>query len=168
MNYELNKMLSIIVAIDQNNGIGKDTSMPWPLSDDLRRFKSITMGHTVIMGRNTWLSLPFKPLKGRRNIVISTNMPKTEGCEIARSIEEAHNMVANEELAFIMGGARIYQQTIDIADELIVTHIHKAFDGIDTYFPTIDPTKWEVKEQTEILFDENSGLEYQYVTYKKL
>lgn len=160
-------MLSIIVAIDQNNGIGKDNLMPWHLSDDLRRFKAITMGHTVIMGRNTWLSLPFKPLKGRRNIVISTNMPETEGCEIARSIEEAHNMVANEELAFIMGGARIYQQTIDIADELIVTHIHKAFDGIDTYFPAIDPTKWEVKEQTEILLDENSGLEYQYVTYRK-
>ena len=160
-------MLSIIVAIDQNNGIGKDNSMPWHLSDDLRRFKAITMGHTVIMGRNTWLSLPFKPLKGRRNIVISTNMPETKGCEIARSIEEARNMVANEELTFIMGGARIYQQTIDIADELIVTHIHKAFDGIDTHFPQIDPQKWEVKEQTETLFDENSQLEYQYVTYRK-
>jgi dihydrofolate reductase len=160
-------MLSIIVAIDQNNGIGKENSMPWHLSDDLRRFKAITMGHTVIMGRNTWLSLPFKPLKGRRNIVISTNMPETEGCEIARSIEEAHNMVANEELAFITGGARIYQQTIDIADELIVTHIHKAFEGIDTYFPTIDSTKWEIKEQSELLFDENSGLEYQYVTYRR-
>ena len=93
-------------------------------------------------------------------------MPETEGCEIAHSIEEAQDMVTNEELAFIMGGARIYQQTIDIADELIVTHIHKAFDGIDTYFPAIDPTKWEIKEQTEILFDENSGLEYQYITYK--
>ena len=160
-------MLSIIVAIDQNNGMGKDNSMPWHLSDDLRRFKAITMGHTIIMGHNTWLSLPFKPLKGRRNIVISTNMPETEGCEIARSIEEARNMVANEELAFIMGGARIYQQTIDIADELIVTHIHKAFDGIDTHFPQIDPQKWEVKEQTETLFDENSQLEYQYVTYRK-
>ena len=161
-------MLSIIVAIDQNNGIGKDNSMPWHLSDDLRRFKAITMGHTVIMGRNTWLSLPFKPLKGRRNIVISTNMPQTEGCEIARSIEEAQKLISNEEQAFIMGGARIYQQTIDIADELIVTHIHKAFDGIDTYFPTIDHTKWEVKEKTEILFDENSQLEYQYITYHRI
>ena len=161
-------MLSIIVAIDQNNGIGKDNSMPWHLSDDLRRFKTITMGHTVIMGRNTWLSLPFKPLKGRRNIVISTNMPETEGCEIARSIEDAHKMVANEELAFIMGGARIYQQTIDIADELIVTHIHKSFDGIDTYFPTIDPQIWEIKEQSDILFDENSQLEYQYITYQRI
>ena len=161
-------MLSIIVAIDNNNGIGKDNSMPWHLSDDLKRFKAITMGHTVIMGRNTWLSLPFKPLKGRRNIVISTNMPETEGCEIARSISEAQNMIANEEQAFIMGGARIYQQTIDIADELIVTHIHKAFYGIDTYFPTINPNQWEIKEQSEILFDENSQLEYQYITYKKI
>jgi dihydrofolate reductase len=161
-------MLSIIVAIDQNNGIGKDNSMPWHLSDDLRRFKAITMGHTVIMGRNTWLSLPFKPLKGRRNIVISTNMPETEGCEIARSIKDAHKMVANEELAFIMGGARIYQQTIDIADELIVTHIHKSFDGIDTYFPTIDPQIWKIKEQSDILFDENSQLEYQYITYQRI
>ena len=161
-------MLSIIVAIDQNNGIGKDNTMPWHLSDDLRRFKAITMGYTVIMGRNTWLSLPFKPLKGRRNIVISTNMPEIDGCEIARSIEEAHNMIAHEEQAFIMGGARIYQQTIDIADELIVTHIHKSFDGIDTYFPVIDPTKWEIKEQSEILFDENSQLEYQYITYSRI
>ena len=161
-------MLSIIVAIDQNNGIGKDNTMPWHLSDDLRRFKAITMGYTVIMGRNTWLSLPFKPLKGRRNIVISTNMPETEGCEIARSIEEAHSMIANEEQAFIMGGARIYQQTIDIADELIVTHIHHAFEGIDTYFPTIDSNTWSVKEQSEILFDENSQLEYQYITYQRI
>jgi dihydrofolate reductase len=161
-------MISIIVAIDQNNGIGKDNSMPWHLSDDLKRFKAITMGHTVIMGRNTWLSLPFKPLKGRRNVVISTNMPETEGCEIARSIEEAQSMVANEELAFIMGGARIYQQTIDIADELIVTHIHHALEVIDTYFPTIDSNTWSVKEQSEILFDENSQLEYQYITYQRI
>ena len=77
-------------------------------------------------------------------------------------------MIANEEQAFIMGGARIYQQTIDIADELIVTHIHKPFDGIDTYFPTIDQTKWEIKEQSEILFDENSQLEYQYITYSRV
>lgn len=161
-------MLSIIVAIDNNNGIGKDNSMPWHLSDDLKRFKAITMGHTVIMGRNTWLSLPFKPLKGRRNIVISTNMPETEGCEIARSIAEAQKLIANEEQAFIMGGARIYQQTIDIADELIVTHIHKSFDGIDTFFPPIDTSKWTIKEQSELLFDENSQLEYQYITYQRI
>lgn len=161
-------MLSIIVAIDNNNGIGKDNSMPWHLSDDLKRFKTITMGHTVIMGRNTWLSLPFKPLKGRRNIVISTNMPETEGCEIARSINEAIALIKNEEQAFIMGGARIYKQTINHADELIVTHIHKTFEGIDTHFPTIDPNQWEIKEQSEILFDENSQLEYQYITYQRM
>ena len=80
-------MLSIIVAIDQNNGIGKDNSMPWHLSDDLRRFKAITMGHTVIMGRNTWLSLPFKPLKGRRNIVITRN-PQYDADSCALRFEE--------------------------------------------------------------------------------
>ena len=160
-------MLSIIVAIDNNNGIGKDNSMPWHLSDDLKRFKTITMGHTVIMGRNTWLSLPFKPLKGRRNIVISTNMPQIEGCEIARSIQEAIELIANEEQAYIMGGARIYQQTINFADELIVTHIHKSFDGIDTHFPKIDPNDWKIQEQSEILFDKNSQLKYQYITYRR-
>ena len=160
-------MLSIIVAIDENNGIGKDNQMPWHLSDDLKRFKALTMGHTVIMGRNTWYSLPFKPLKGRRNIVISTNMPETEGCEIARSIDESVALVKDEELAYIMGGARIYQQTIDVADELIVTHIHNAFDGIDTHFPTIDSKKWMIKEASEVLYDETSQLEYQYITYKK-
>ena len=160
-------MLSIIVAIDNNNGIGKNNSMPWHLSDDLKRFKTITMGHTVIMGRNTWLSLPFKPLKGRRNIVISTNMPQIEGCEIARSIQEAIELIANEEQAYIMGGARIYQQTINFADELIVTHIHKSFDGIDTHFPKIDSNDWKIHEQSEILFDESSQLKYQYITYKR-
>ena len=161
-------MISIIVAVAEGGVIGGGGDLLWHISEDLRRFKQITSGHTVIMGRNTWLSLPFKPLKGRRNIVISTNMPETEGCEIARSIEEAHSMIANEEQAFIMGGARIYQQTIDIADELIVTHIHHSFDGIDTHFPTIDPNKWEIKEQSEVLFDENSQLEYQYITYRRI
>jgi len=159
-------MISIIVAIDNNGAIGRHNDIPWHLSDDLKRFKAITMGHTVIMGKNTWDSLPFKPLKGRRNIVISTTMPVTEGCEIVRTIEEAMTIVANDEQAFIMGGARIYEQTIDKADQLIVTHVDLSVDDADRFFPAIGE-EWKVAEKSEILHDEQSGLSYQYVTYRK-
>jgi len=159
-------MISIIVAIDNNGAIGRRNDIPWHLSDDLKRFKAITMGHTVIMGKNTWDSLPFKPLKGRRNIVVSTSMNHTEGCEIVRSIEEAMNIVSQDEVAYIMGGARIYAQTIDKADQLIVTHVDLMVEDADTFFPTIGK-EWKAIEQSEKLHDAISGLNYQYVTYSR-
>lgn len=159
-------MISIIVAIDRNNGIGRDNRIPWHLSDDLKRFKAITMGHTVIMGKNTWLSLPFKPLKGRRNIVVSRSMSTTEGCEVVRSIDEAIAAIKADEQAYIIGGAHIYEQTIDLADELIVTHIDYGFDGVDTFFPDIAPAKWHAVEQSEPMHDEASDLNYKYITYR--
>lgn len=159
-------MISIIVAIDSKGAIGRCNDIPWHLSDDLKRFKTITMGHTVIMGKNTWDSLPFKPLKGRRNIVVSTTMSATEGCEVVRSIEEACHLVKSDEQAFIMGGARIYEQTIGIADQLIVTHVDLTVDDADRFFPKIGK-EWRAVEKSERLHDETSGLDYQYVTYIK-
>lgn len=160
-------MISIIVAIDNNNAIGRDNQMPWHLSDDLKRFKSITMGRTVIMGKNTWLSLPFKPLQGRRNIVISRTMPETEGCEVVKSIDDAIAAINKDEQAYIMGGARVYEQTIDLADELIVTHIDFSFDHVDAFFPAIDPKKWIIHDQSEIQHDAISNLYYKYITYRR-
>lgn len=157
-------MISIIVAIDNNGAIGRHNDIPWHLSDDLKRFKAITMGHTVIMGKNTWDSLPFKPLKGRRNIVVSTSMGVTEGCEVVRTIDDAMQLVANDELAFIIGGARIYEQTVGLADQLIVTHVDLKVDDADRFFPSISE-KWRISEKSEKLHDEKSGLSYQYVTY---
>lgn len=159
-------MISIIVAIDNNGAIGRRNDIPWHLSDDLKRFKAITMGHTVIMGKNTWDSLPFKPLKGRRNIVISTSMSKTEGCEIANTIEDAMKMAAQDEQAFIIGGARIYEQTIEKADRLIVTHVDLSVTDADRYFPKIS-AKWKAIEKSEVMNDDKSGISYQYITYSK-
>ena len=159
-------MISIIVAIDNNGAIGRRNDIPWHLSDDLKRFKAITMGHTDIMGKNTWDSLPFKPLKGRRNIVISTSMSKTEGCEIANTIEDAMKMAAQDEQAFIIGGARIYEQTIEKADRLIVTHVDLSVTDADRYFPKIS-AKWKAIEKSEVMNDDKSGISYQYITYSK-
>lgn len=160
-------MISLIVAFDNNNAIGKNNEIPWHLSEDLKRFKSITMGHTVIMGKNTWLSLPFKPLKGRKNVVISTSLQPTEGCIICKNIEEAIEITKEDPQIFVIGGSTIYNQMINYADKLIVTHINKTFDGTDTFFPTIEFDKWNISEQSEILFDEQSGLEFRYITYTK-
>lgn len=159
-------MISIIVAIDNKGAIGRRNDIPWHLSDDLKRFKSITMGHTVIMGKNTWDSLPFKPLKGRRNIVISKSMAKTPGCEIVRSIDEAMNLVSSDEQAYIIGGAGIYNQTIDKADQLIVTHVDLTVEDADRYFPEIGK-EWKAAETSDTHHDEVAGLDYKYVTYQR-
>ena len=125
------------------------------------------MGNTVIMGKNTWLSLPFKPLKGRKNIVISSTMPETDGCIVCRTIEEALDTAKNDAKVFIIGGSAIYNQMIKYADELIVTHINKEFDGTDAFFPTIDKEEWEISEQSDTLYDEKNNLEYIYITYSR-
>lgn len=160
-------MINIIVAFDNDRAIGCRNQIPWHLSTDLRRFKAITTGHTVIMGRNTWLSLPFKPLKGRRNIVVSSSMPATEKCEVVRSIDEALALLKPGEETFIMGGDSIYRQTINRADRLIVTHIFASHPEADTFFPEVDSAVWHAVETSERMHDDESGLDYQYVTYQR-
>ena len=159
-------MISIIVAIDENNGIGRANSLLWHLSDDLKRFKAITTGHTVIMGRNTWLSLPFRPLKNRRNIVISTSMPDSGECTVVRSVPEALALCSPQDTAYIIGGGEVYREMTPFADELIVTHVMRAFPA-DTFFPPISPDEWEKHDESGILHDEKSGLDYRYVTYRR-
>lgn len=160
-------MISIIVATDKKGAIGRNNDIPWHLSDDLKRFKTITMGHTVIMGRNTWESLPFKPLKGRRNIVVSTSMPESDLYESARNIEEAMKMTSSEEEAFIIGGAKVYEQTLEYADNLIITVIDHIFEDTDRFFPEIDTSIWEIKERSGVMHDAASNLDYEYITYSR-
>lgn len=157
-------MISIIVAIDRNNAIGRNNDIPWHISADLKRFKSITMGHTVMMGRNTWESLPFKPLKGRRNIVISKSMTAVEGMEVAKSVDEAIRMV-NDEDVFVIGGEQIYSQTIGHADRLIVTHVDIEAESADRFFPAIDMNIWKAIDESP--FERECGLGYRYVTYER-
>ncbi len=136
-----NKNISIIVAAGANDAIGKDNRLLWKLSDDLRRFKKLTTGHTVIMGRRTFLSLPNGPLPDRRNIVIS-DVPgeKFEGCTMAGSIEEAMNLLDDEE-AFVIGGGMIYKQFLPHARKIYLTRVEHHFEA-DTFFPAINYDEW--------------------------
>ena len=137
------KQFSIIVAIDEHNGIGKDNKLLCHIPSDLKRFKRITTDHTVIMGKNTFLSLPHGALKNRRNIVISDNeSDHFEGCETVNSIQEAVNMCDDHQENFVIGGASVYRQFLPITTKLYLTRIHKSFDA-DTFFPEINPDEWE-------------------------
>ncbi|MFW5821689.1 MAG: dihydrofolate reductase, partial [Bacteroidota bacterium] len=128
MSPAYNKNISIIVAIAENNAIGKNNELLWKISDDLKRFKKLTTGHKVIMGRNTYLSLPNSPLPNRKNVVITDiENEKFEGCEMAYSIEEALANVQENEEAFVIGGGMIYKQFLPHANKLYLTRVHQSF-----------------------------------------
>ncbi len=158
-------MIAMIVAVDEKLGIGRNNELMWHLSEDLKRFKAITTGHTVVMGKNTWLSLPFKPLKNRQNVIISTSMDNADGAILVKSIEEAIE-VCKDKTTYIIGGYSIYKQMMPLADKLIVTHIYEEFEA-DTFFPEINPQEWTIKEEGDLLTDKTNGLEYKYVTYTR-
>ncbi len=161
-------MLSIIVAFASNNAIGKDNDLLWHISDDLKRFKSLTQGHTVIMGRNTWNSLPRRPLPKRRNIILTHNTDFfADGAEVAHSVSQALQMVANEEEAFVMGGAAIYQQFLPLTQRLYVTHVHDTFHA-DVFFPEIDMKLFRLCQSTIPVRDETSGLTFHYADYERI
>ncbi|MDD4001263.1 MAG: dihydrofolate reductase [Bacteroidales bacterium] len=160
-------MISIIVAIAENNAIGKDNDLLWHISEDLKYFKRITLGSPIIMGRKTWESLPFKPLPKRENIVISNNKDyKLDNATVFHSLEEAVQYVKKFENCFIIGGGMIYNTILPFCDKLYITKVHKSFEA-DTFFPEIDSNQWELESQSEIQKDEPSGLEFQFLVYKK-
>lgn len=147
---EIKKNISIIVAIAENNAIGKDNKLLWHLSDDLKRFKRLTTGHTVIMGRNTFLSLPNGPLPNRRNIVITDNNNETfPGCDMAYSINQALEFAGTSDECFIMGGGMVYKQMLPLAGRLYLTRVHHSFDA-DTFFPEINFSQWSEIESENI------------------
>lgn len=162
------KHISIIVAIAQNNAIGKDNKLLWNISEDLKRFKRLTTGHTVIMGEKTYDSLPVKPLPKRNNIVI-THIPnkKFEGCNTVYSIEEAIEKCPDNDECFVMGGGSVYNQFMLHADTLYITRINKDAEG-DTFFSQIDKTIWKLTEIEENIVDEKNNINYNYEIYKKI
>ena len=162
----IHKNISIIVAIAQNFAIGKNNDLLFHLPTDLKRFKQITSGHTIIMGRNTLLSLPKWPLPNRRHIVI-TDKPddKFEGCEVVFSIDEAIEKVQGENEAFIIGGGMIYRQFFPVAGKLYLTLVHKDFEA-DTFFPEIKYNDWDEMAR-EDLHDEKNGFDYSYLDLKR-
>jgi dihydrofolate reductase len=162
-------MISIIVAIAQENAIGRNNQLLCHLSDDLKRFKRLTSGHTVIMGRNTFDSLPNGPLPNRTNIVL-TSRPQSlpEGCIAVNSLEEAIACAEADEELFIIGGASVYQQALPLADRLYLTFIHHTFADADTFFPKIDFSQWQQTESEKHEANEKNAFPYSFVDYVRV
>jgi dihydrofolate reductase len=160
-------MISIIVAVSEDWGIGKDNDLLWHISEDLKRFRRLTTGNTIIMGKKTWESLPRRPLPGRKNVVLTDN-PKEiiEGSVTAYSIEDALSKCGREEEIFIIGGGSIYRQFMPLADRLYITHVHTKAPA-DIFFPEIDLSIWEVAEKEEFKNVDSQSVPYTYVVYRK-
>jgi dihydrofolate reductase len=161
-------MISIIVAIAENMAIGKNNDLLWHIPADLKRFKQITSGHPVIMGKKTWESLPRRPLPNRRNIVITDNPgEQIEGCEMAYSIEEAIARCNPEEENFIIGGASVYRQFLPYAHRLYLTFVHKPFEA-DVFFPDIDFTQWKRISKEDFPPDDFNDFNYSNETFDRI
>lgn len=163
----MTKPLAMIAAITLDNALGKNGDMIYHISADLKRFKAITMGHPIIMGRRTFESFPKGALPGRRNMVITrqTNY-NAPGIEVFPSLKDALDACADDE-AYIIGGGQIYSQALPLATTLHITEINATTADADTYFPAIDPKEWRQKNCTPFATDERSGVRYRYVDYER-
>jgi dihydrofolate reductase len=157
-------MITIIAAIAKNNALGKDNQLIWHLPADLKRFKKVTMGHHIIMGRKTFDSLG-KPLPNRTTIIITRNKNYSqEGCIIVHSLQEAIEAAKADENPYILGGAEIYKQALEIADKLDLTFVHHQFEA-DVFFPEIDLNIWKESSREDCKADEKNNYNYSFVTY---
>lgn len=157
--------ISIIAAIGRNRVIGAGNSLPWKFSADMKHFRELTIGKTLIMGSRTYDSIG-KPLPGRKIIVLTNNKDyKAPGCQVAFSIKEALGMVKDEEV-IIAGGASIYKQFLEIADKMYLTFIDADFEG-DVYFPDYDENLWEETERVKKEKDEQNEYSCSFVIFKK-
>ena len=159
-------MISIIVAIAENYAIGKKGDLLCHMPADLKHFKDITSGQTVMMGERTFFSLPKHPLPNRRNIVLTDVAGKTfEGAEAVYSIDEMVQCVNGEEEAFVIGGGMVYRQMMDRADKLYITHIHHSWEDADTFFPEIKESEWKLLSAERHFADEKNPYDYTFATY---
>lgn len=158
----------IIVAIADNNAIGRDNALLWHISEDLKFFRRTTSGCPVIMGRRTFESIG-RPLPKRTNIVISRGFDSPEGVQVFPSLEEAYKAasVTSSDRCFVIGGGQIYAQAMHDADRLIVTHVHTVIEDADTFFPPIDPSVWTVAVRSELYHDEESGYDFEFLEYTR-
>ena len=158
--------MNVIVAVDQNWAIGKDGDQLVYLKEDLKRFRTLTSGHTVILGRKTLATFPGgRPLKNRRNLILSRNPQfQAEGAEVFSTVEELVQKADKD--AFVIGGASVYEQLLPYCDTAYITKIHAAFPA-DTYFPDLDKSEeWKVREESDSLGQD--GISYHYVTYSRM
>lgn len=158
----------MIAAIGENNALGKDNNLLWHLPDDFKRFKQLTTGHKIIMGRKTFESFP-KPLPNRTHIIItrdhnySVDLPT---CTVVHSMDEALKLISDDKISYIIGGGEIYNLGMPYANVLEITRIHQSFEA-DTYFPEIDEKIWERTKQEFHPSDERHKYNFTYLTYKK-
>jgi dihydrofolate reductase len=161
-------MIAIIAAIDKNNALGFKNRLLFYLPDDLKRFKALTTGHTVVMGRKTFDSLPKGALPNRRNIVLSRSTKlELPGAEVYASLEEALQHCADNEQVFIMGGASVYKQALPLADRLYMTEIDAEAAEADVYFPTIDHKLWHETKRDVRRADDRHPCNYAFVDYER-
>ena len=159
-------MISIIVAIAENYAIGKKGDLLCHMPADLKHFKDITSGKTVMMGERTFFSLPKHPLPNRRNIVLTDVAGKTfEGAEAVYSIDEMVKCIQGEEEAFVLGGGLVYRQMMPLADKLYITHIHHSWEDADTFFPEIKESEWKLLNAEHHFADEKNPYNYTFATY---
>lgn len=159
--------LTIIAAISENRVIGRNNDLAWHLPDDLKRFKELTKGHHVIMGRKTFESVG-RPLPGRTNIVVTTQKDyKAPGCIIVHTLKEAIQKAENDSQPYVIGGGKIYEQALPIADTLELTHIHAHVDG-DTYFPEVDTSKWQIVAKESHPADDKHEYTFDFLTYQRV
>ncbi len=159
--------LTLIVAAGENDAIGKDNKLIWHLSDDLKRFKQLTNGHHIIMGRKTFESFP-KPLPNRIHIVITRqeNYKIPEGVIVVNSLEDAIDAAKNDAQPFVIGGGEIYKQAMPLADKIELTRVHHSFEA-DTFFPKVDMSIWQETNNTFHEKDENHDYSFSFLTYSR-
>lgn len=160
--------ISIVAAVADNYAIGKGNKLPWHLPADLKHFRELTTGHAVVMGKRTFESLPNGPLPNRRNVVLTSVMSEgvNEGYFEADSLEDAFYLCEKEEKVFIVGGAAVYRQSLEIAESLYITWVHHEFSA-DIYFPEVDFSKWEEVARQDMTADEKNPYPYSFVHYKR-
>ncbi len=161
--------ITMIAAAAEDNALGKDNDLLWHLPHDFKRFKRLTTGHPIIMGRKTFESFP-KPLPKRKHIVItreSTYKINFEDCYVVHSIAAALNMVKEAPLAFIIGGGEIYRQAEKFSNAIELTRVHATFENADTFFPELDETIWELMATEFHPKDERHNYDFTYLTYHR-
>ena len=159
--------ISVIVAVAADGAIGRDNNLIWRLPNDLKYFKALTLGHTIIMGSNTFRSLPSGALPGRENVVLSRSGAEFPGATVYCSIEEAIEVVKEQDEVFIIGGAQIYKQVMAYADRLYVTEVAASFPDADAFFPQIDKNVWKEVSRQDNPVDEKHAYPYSFVVYEK-
>ncbi|MCQ2176934.1 MAG: dihydrofolate reductase [Bacteroidales bacterium] len=157
----------LIAAVADNWGIGVKGDLPWHIPEDLKYFKRTTDGWPVIMGRTTYFSLPFRPLKGRKNIVLNLGGDPIPEVTCVNSFDEAFAAAEPQDRCFVIGGASVYKAAMSQMDLLYITHVHTVVRDADVFFPEIDPQVWEVESRSGMFTDPATSWDFEFVVYRK-